>query len=260
MGSSGRKKQKELWTFDQFQRVHPLPNGIVDGDGENPDIVVYAADCRLGIEITDIYHGSELGSSDAMAAAGNREGVMRLLKKELHSRNVPPVDVSVHFSGSLQFRSGGQRALANRLADYVVARLPEVGEVFTSSGAAWPIDEGLPAEVFAITVARYPCLTRISCDAPECLAIPDLQARDVRQCVAGKDRRVAAYRQRCDKVWLVMCINTANLATNYSLDECATSVEVVTEFDRVFLFSVFDRYACEVRRAGHIPATEFITP
>lgn len=260
MGSSGRKKQKELWTFEQFQRVHSVPSGSVDGDGENPDIVVHAADRRLGIEITDICHGSELGSSDAMAAAGEREGVMRLLRKELHSRNVPPVDVSVHFGGSLQFRSGGRRALANRLADYVAARLPEVGDVFTSSGTVWPRDEDLPAEVFAITVARYPCLTRISCDAPECVAIPDLQAKDLEQCIADKNRRVAVYRQRCDEVWLVMCINTTHLATNYSLDECATSVEVVTEFDLVFLFSVFGRYACEVRRAGHIPATEFITP
>ena len=56
-----------------------------------------------------------------------------------------------------------------------------------------------------------------------------------------------------------MCINTANLATNFSLDERATSAEVVTEFDRVFLFSVFDRYACEVRRAGHMPSTAFGT-
>lgn len=259
MGSSERRKQKELWTFEQFQRVHAVPSGNVDGDGENPDIVIHAADRRLGIEITDICHGSELGSSDAMAAAGERDGVMCLLREELHTRSVPPVDVSVHFRGTLQFRSGGRRALANRLADYVAARLPEFGDVFTSSGTAWPRDEDLPAEVFAITVARYPYLTHISCDAPECVAIPDLQAKDLEQCIADKNHRVAVYRQRCDEVWLVMCINTTNLATNYSLNECATSAEVVTEFDRAFLFSVFDRYACEVRRAGPMPSTEFVT-
>ena len=255
MGRSGRKKQKELWTFDQFQRVHPVPSGSVDSAGENPDIVVHAADGRLGIEITDICHATGDVGSSAMKAAGEREGVMTLLREELQA-----LDVSVHFNGPLQLFSGGRRLLANRLADYVLARLPAVGDVFRSTGTTWPIDEDLPTEVFAITVARYPCLSHVFCNAPDCVAIPDLQAVEISQRVAEKNSRVATYRQRCDEVWLVMCINTADLATNYSLDERATSAEVVTEFDRVFLFSVLDRYAYEVRRAGCTPLAQVVTP
>ena len=150
--------------------------------------------------------------------------------------------------------------MANRLADYVVARVPEVGDVFRSTGTTWPVDEDLPTEVFAITVARYPCLTRMFCSAPACVAVPDLQAGVILQRVADKNPRVAAYRKRCDEVWLMMCINTADLATNYSLDESAKAVEVATEFDRVFLFSVLDRYAFEVRSASYMPSTQVITP
>lgn len=250
MGSRGRKKQKELWTFDQFQRVHPVPSGSVDGDGENPDIVVHTADRRLGIEITDICHAIGDDGSSAMKAAGEREGVMNLLREELQARGVQPLDVCVHFKGPLEFCSGGRSLLANRLADYVVARVPDVGDVFRSTGSTWPIDEDLPTEVFAITVARYPCLTRMYCSAPDCVAIRDLQAVEISQRIAEKNARVAAYRKRCDEAWLVMCINTADLATTYSLDECAKAVEVVTDFDRVFLFSVLDHYAFEVRCAG----------
>ncbi len=253
MGCGGRKKQRELWTFDQFQCVHPVPSGSVDSAGENPDIVVHAADGRLGIEITDICHETGDVGSSAMKAAGEREGVMTLLKEELETRGMQAIEVSVHFNGPLQLFSGGRRLLAHRLADYVLARLPAVGDVFRSTGTTWPIDEDLPTEVFAITVARYPCLSRVFCSAPDCVAIPDLQAAEISLRVAEKNSRVAAYRQRCDQVWLVMCINTADLATAYSLDERATSAEVVTEFDRVFLFSVLDRYAYEVRRAGCTP-------
>lgn len=259
MGCDKRKKRRELETFEQFRRAYAVPDGVVDWEGENPDVVVHAADRRVGIDITSICHAGGPGGSPAMAVAGEREDVIRLLREELERVGVPPVDVSVHFNGPLRFRSRGRRAFANHLASYVAARVPEVGEVFSSCATTWPIDKDLPAQVSAIKVARYPCLTRMFCKAPGYVAVPDLQAIVIEQRVAGKNCRVATYRERCDETWLVMCINTADLGTWHSLDESATSAEVATEFDRLFLFSVLDHYACEIRRAGHTPPAELVT-
>ena len=240
MSCREKKKLKERWTFDRFREIHTVPNGTVDSDGENPDIVIHAADYRLGIEITEICHAGGPGDASAMAAAGEREGVMHLLQQRLESIGVPAVDVSVHFNGPLQFRSGERRECANRIAGYIASTLPELGGVFTSSGTAWPIDKDLPAEVHAITVARYPCLTRSFCSAPDCRWIPSLQHGDFEGRVAEKSARVEVYRERCDQVWLVMCINTADLATAYCLEGFTPPKVLTTTFDRLFLFSVME--------------------
>lgn len=250
------KEEADLWKLKHFRRLHPVPEGQVDSRDESPDIVIYATDRRIGIEITDIYHSSGASGSKVQQAAGERDGLMCLLARELDKRSVPPVAVSYH-GDAPRLTSGGRKDLAERLARYIAPRVPEPGEVFSKCANHWPYDPELPPEVFALRVARYRCLTRISCDGSHAVFVPGLNAADVLRCVATKDRKAPAYRSRCDEAWLLMCINTADLATAYSLETFASPSAIATDFDRLFLLSILEPQVHEIPCA---PGSAFGTP
>jgi hypothetical protein len=242
------KEERELWALAKFRELYPVPDGPVDSSDESPDLVIHASSGRVGIEVTDIQPENGKGGSSVMRDASERAAIMRKLKALLEKSNVPPVMVSFH--GKLPERSQtGRDDLAERLARYIGPRIPPDGEVFSKCANHWPYDPELPPEVFALTIARYRCLTKISCDSSEAVCISDLAAVDVERCVAKKNGKVTAYRARCDEAWLLMCINTADLATAYSLETFASPSAVATDFDRLFLLSILEPQVCEIPRA-----------
>ncbi len=242
------KEERELWALGKFRQLYPVPEGPVDSSEESPDLVIHASSGRVGIEVTDIQPDDGKGGSSVMRDASERAAVMRKLEVLLVKSNVPPVMVSYH--GNLPERSPtGRDDLAERLASYIGPRIPPEGEVFSKCAHHWPYDPELPPDVFAVTIAQYRCLTEISCDSGEAVFIPDLAAADVDRCVAKKNGKVAAYRERCDEAWLLMCVNTVDLATAYSLESFSTPAAISTHFDRVFLMSVFGSRVYEIHTA-----------
>lgn len=243
------KEERELWALGKFRELYPVPEGPVDSSDESPDLVIHAASGRVGIEVTDIQPENGKGGSCVMRDASERAAVMRKLKALLEKSNAPAVDVSYH--GDLpERRKTGQDDLAERLARYIRPRIPPEGEVFSKCANHWPYDPELPPEVFALTIARYRCLTEISCDSGEAVFIPDLAAADVERCVAKKNGKVAAYRERCDEAWLLMCVNTVDLATAYSFETFAPPTAIPSDFDRLLLLSILEPRVYEIPRAG----------
>jgi hypothetical protein len=240
MPKSPAKEERELWALKKFRELYSVPDGPVDSSEESPDLVIHASSCRVGIEVTDIQPENGKGGSSVMREASERAGVMRTLKSLLRKSNTPPILVSYH--GDLPERSPtGRDDLAARLARYIKPRIPPVGEVFSKCVNHWPYDPELPPECFALTIARYRYLTEISCNSGEAVFIPDLSIADVERCVAKKDGKVGAYRDRCDEPWLLMCVNTVDLATAYSLESFNAPPALPTEFDRLFVLSALDR-------------------
>lgn len=239
------KKERELWALAKFRELYSVPDGPVDSADESPDLVIHASSGRVGIEVTDIQPENGKGGSRVMRDASERAAVMRKLKALLDKSNAPAVDVSYH--GDLpKRRRTGQDDLAERLANYIGPRIPSEGKVFSKCANQWPYDPELPPEVFALTVARYRCLTEISCDSGGAVFIPDLVALDVERCVAKKNGRVAAYRERCDEAWLLMCVNTVDLATAYSFETFAPPTAIPSDFDRLFLLSILEPRVYEI--------------
>lgn len=233
------KEERELWALGKFRELYPVPEGPVDSSDESPDLVIHAASGRVGIEVTDIQPENGKGGSCVMRDASERAAVMRRLEALLRESETPPVMVSYH--GNQPERSPtGRVDLAERLARYISPRIPPEGEVFSKCANRWPYDPELPPEVFALTIARYRCLTKISCESSEAVFVPDLRAADVNRCVAGKDGKVARYRKRCDDAWLLMCVNTADLATAYSFETFAPPTTLSSDFDRLFLLSILE--------------------
>lgn len=239
------KETRELWALAKFRELHPVPEGLVDSSEESPDLVIHASSGRVGIEVTDIQPENGKGGSSVMRDASERAALMRKLEVLLRESNTPPVMVSFH--GKLPERSPtGRDDLAEQLASYISPRIPPEGEMFSKCANHWPFDPELPPEVFALTIARYRCLTEISCDSGEAVFIPDLAAADVERCVAKKNGKVAAYRERCDEAWLLMCVNTIDLAAAYSFETFAPPTFIPNDFDRLFLLSILEPRVYEI--------------
>lgn len=237
MPKDPKKEEADLSKLDHFRQLHAVPEGRIDSKDESPDLVIHSLEQRIGIEITDIHHGRGKGGSKVKQVQSELAQVMRLLKKRLDSLGVPPVNVRYHGSGPT-LTSGGQNDLAERLARYIVTRLPEPGEVFSKCSNHWPYDPEMPPEIFALSVARGCRLTQTSCHAPRGVAVPELTAADVLSGLEDKNGNVERYLKRCDEPWLLLCINTPDISTAYSLDTFQVPDLVRTSFGRVFVMSI----------------------
>ncbi len=245
MSNRDAKKWHERWLLDKFRECYPVPKGTIDAAHEKPDIVIHTPRNRVGIEVTEIHHDKVIAGSRTQAQAGEREAVMDLMESSLKDRGAPPIAVYLHLTLPSRPQPGSRRDLATRLADYVIRSLPAIDEDFHRDYWEWLADHHLPPEIYSITIMRRRCLTSITCHAPAAEFMPDMLPRYLEQVITEKNRRVRDYRKRCDEAWLLLCIETGSLATGFSIESFSPAPTIVAKFDKVFLFSVMDRWVHE---------------
>jgi hypothetical protein len=195
------KKEKETRFLKIAQsRYADFPRGDIT-EGENPDFIIATSQGLLGIEVTQLLqeaNGAEFVPHEVEAF--QRKAVLRA--QHVYEKNWGRhVQVRVYFSPGV-VPSGGKQELAelaDGLAEFVRANY-QGRSVWCLLQRSHPLSlMGVAGIVFDVPKAVESCWFA----AARSRRIPatyDLLAK----CISKKNARLAAYRQRAERVWLLL--------------------------------------------------------
>lgn len=246
-------KAEERYYLDICLKLMPQLAVSSIQETEAPDFLAIADDDQIGIELVRFVF--EHGSGRSPAAVHNyRNQLGRRLRGEHITRQIPPVQVSVHFSHDEVLLSRKDRAnLAERLLTFISANIPA-----QNSSVEFGYDT-LPSEIYDLGVSRLNVLRSVALTdpfwaMPHAGYLPESTAERVQSLIDKKALHVAAYRRRAPQLWLIIISGTQGLQSILDLDGGLLEASYETEFDRLFLFRAFGGTFHELKRQKPIAA------
>lgn len=166
--------------------------------------------------------------------------------QEIYEGNgCPPVYVSALFNDSVHIRKAEVESLAFALYNIVVRNLPTVD----SSGNEkydWVNRSYFPETFDTVSVHRLTDITQTFFSCPGSTWIGPLTVDEVKRVLAAKEPKYAAYRNKCEEVWLVINADMLSMSTWFEIDEQRLMIPYLTKFDRLFLFLHFSNKVVEL--------------
>lgn len=200
-------------------------------NSEAPDFFLhYAAGRKVGLEVTELYQSASNDGYLPQEQESLRHRVVCEAQKmfEAQDPETAPLHVSVHFSSAHPLAKKGTKELAKAVADSVRRNaLPSEGSCI--------LTDDIPEEVYALNIYRTEGTPRTAWTVPGGQYVPILESADLIEVIQKKSKLLAAYRQRCDEVWLLIVADGFRLGTMFQIEAQRLAPVPRGEFNRVFL-------------------------
>jgi hypothetical protein len=237
-----RKKIVERAFLDAARKLSTdIPTGEPVA-GEEPDFVW--PDHDLGLDVTEIRQPRSHDGFEPAQIESFRTKVARAAEREYRGVSGHDVDVTLSFVTGPQEQRNAPH-LGKEVASFVVSHRPENGKTRTHTHGR---DGGfLPEGLRTITISpphpgRSPLWQSMQ-PGNTILLTCDMLA----EALASKESKVASYRKRASKVWLlVVCGMFPGSSSIMVPDEAAVGWRFAHSFDRVLLFSQQDQKIWEI--------------
>jgi len=214
-------KARERLAVEDLQRLSAdFPPGTIE-DGEVPDFLIRSdADC-IGIEVCEYFRperplGSPLKEQEALAYQITNRATEICVE-----RGAPPFLAPVSFEHGVRLRKRDVEPVASAIASAILARDVDCIQ-----------NEGqLPECVSQIVVHPLGPMHTPSVTIIGTTWVPEIDLGELARIVAGKERKLDAYRKRCATVWLLIVVDGFQLS---SMTEPPSALPPMTSaFDRV---------------------------
>lgn len=229
----------EAWELDRFRkRFSGFPEGrITRSLPPAPDFTVETAYGRLGVELTQAYwdRGGKGSASKRRMSAFDQ--VLARARQEWTHRGHAPVWVDLNWHDHYEPPTG---EVAERLVQQLVGAVEKLRPhgVKEVRLVAYPDPDWrlLPPEVSILTVNTFGADGWFAAWAS---SIAPLSAPQVQAEVDRKESKLAAYREHCDEVWLLIWVDQSVPGGAYAVpfDFNPDEHPIRTGFDRVFFHS-----------------------
>lgn len=242
------KKDVEFWRLEQFRRFCPdVPEGEVV-PSEGPDFLIHGIR-TIGIELTDLHRATPPGSVPQQASAAMRNRVIATAAEIYKSQNLPPVLATFFLDDREHVQKAEVYALAASYADLVAQNVPHVGSG-TEVPSHWDDFRELPKGVHKARIRRLEGLTSTTFSNPGATWVATLSREDINRALQDKEKKLAAYKSRCDEVWLVINCDTESMSTWFEVAPELHDEIFDSDFDRLYLVQHFRRAAHRLRTSG----------
>lgn len=245
---SKKAREHAIFTWAQSIRPDRWSSGVVDHEGENPDIVVSTGAQRYGVELTEEMVQA-VAQSDAAAA---RICALAKATAEVQRGIKPGLRVTAAFGGAHvdPIAKRHWESAAEELLD-IVSALDSGDRGHTSWSREAAVGDGLESRVFeAISVHYLPGGIDETWQPARAGYVRPLSASDLQRAIDRKNGRVAEYRARAERVDLLVAVNGITIASAACLSDEALVAAYVTTFDGVFVFDMLMRRVHELRCHG----------
>jgi hypothetical protein len=232
--SKPSQKEAERWQFDRFRRLSGLlaDRGMVED--EEPDFLV--SDGRVvGVELTELFWEDGAGVVPHQAMEALRARIAEVAWGKYDAKGLPPVHVSAHFNPSYIPSKRDVPRLADAIANWAAAHVPEEGSSF-SEDYDWDNREYFPDEVNHLGIWRSAGFEKSFFSSPGAAFIPELARSDIERALRLKEPKVQTYRKKCEEAWLLINCDGGRLSNVFELEDAVLEEDFESSFDRVFLF------------------------
>lgn len=233
-----RKRKAERRLVERAQALCPwFPQGVLVG-GDKPDVVIETDADRIGVEVTQLLEADAKRAPSRPKVASFHRDVVSRAWTMYQAAGLPPVDVLTYFGDE---PLSDARETARSLFEFVASRYP----AGTSDCHKWMVPEGFSV----IRIAR-PFTDTPRWHTGEGGSVPGVERSLVERVIREKNTRIAAYRTKVDRVWLL-------IATSLSFEGSfwvPRDVEEWTfpfDFERVVLYSAEDGRLFNLRRTAN---------
>jgi hypothetical protein len=245
-----QKKKIERAILTEFRAAYSaFPEGDIL-DGESPDFTLVTTDATFGFEVRALIRGE-------VPRKGSPKREREVFSKKVTQRaqrayeGMSPVPVMAHFHWLSHMGARVDPDVLALSAAQIVAAHPPT-ETYGQQRIDYDLLDGTPLEGHV----RLILLRRLRAGNPTTFARVDADfisvgPDEVQRAIDAKINKVAAYRDKCDHVWLIVWVGSGDLSANANLEDDAAQHSYRTHFDRVFFF---DRLAPRVISLNTHPA------
>jgi len=213
-----------------------FPDGPVDGAGENPDFVIDAGSCKVGVELTRLFH---YGAGEVGRESDQANVVLRA-QAIATSNDCPPLLVFVQFRPDSPIGKKRVRPLADELAREVAGNIPAVGKTAHVSR--------LPPEMLEIRIDRPRPTFTPNWQSSRVGIVPYDFRRALQDTLDAKRDRLPSYLKRCDECWLLVVAPGTSPSAFVEIDGPTRESVFDFAFSRCFMPDGFNGRHFELRR------------
>jgi len=243
------QKSIEQTHIQRLKEIYPsFPEGIPNLDSEEHDCLITKSDGQIiGIEHTCLFR---LPNSPKEKPPKQIESMHEIIisgaKRLYEEKNHPPVDVVVIFSDFLKIDRNKKVGLQNTLAKLIPNLLPapNTSEHYECTGLN---DSPIPPEFNYIRIARFDVLDENRWSPIGAAYVPNIEEGRIISEIGKKEAKLAAYRRKADKVWLLIVMDGFELSSTFGNTERLESVPFKTSFDKVIIFRNFEKKFIELK-------------
>jgi hypothetical protein len=230
-----KKKQRERAILDEFRKVCPdFPPGEII-DCESPDFLLPSTDGTIGFEVTEYIRGqTPRGGSPLREREKFREKVVLRAQKLFEQRCIVPLNVIVHWL-SRPTPKANPEFLAASIADLVAAHVPTDTYQKMRLDAVALEGTRIEDQVLSISIWRLRPTARNGW-AVMGGAFVGIPPDELQTAIDGKKAKVAPYRLKCDRVWLIIAAGLVHISSHAEIHEEDLDHVFLTPFDRVFFY------------------------
>jgi hypothetical protein len=244
-------KLDERIHFQRFQDSYPdCPEGIACED-ERPDFLLRVSTGLLGIEVTQLFQQPPITGLPRQAVERLQRQVMDQARARYDAAGAgrPSLDVAVMFQPGTPTSPNRVSELAAHLADQALLQPIAEGETRRYEPTIDNYSQ-FPAELSYARFSHFSQMTRPQWSVVDggymMPCTPDLLTCRISE----KERRIAAYRVKCDQAWLLLVLDGFAISSMLEVPEETIAHRYVSSFDRILLFDNFRRVTWRLSLTG----------
>ena len=244
------KKDFERHWLDLARAARPdLLSGTVT-PGEAPDFLISRESGTLGVEVTRYSHRSVPDQPAPEQQTGLRRKILKLAKQRFASRSATWLRVGAVFNAYTVIPDRRVDPLASAIADELFNRLHGAPEW---SRTRWSADDEAcvnppPSELATVYATVVPSVGNTPWYPAQAGWVEYASAVEVARIVAAKESKVSGYRQRCDKIALLIAFEgTPHAAQAVHAPEPPIEYVLRTAFDQLLCLDVLEKRVVEVQ-------------
>lgn len=216
------KKARERRALDDLRGLlTDFPAGEIE-ETESPDFIVWTPNGSIGIEVCEYFRPERVGGAYPVEQEALRQRVVDRASQICADRGIRGLVAPIMFRRDVRIFKQNVEAIAAAVVDAV------------ESGNHHEFNEQTPAncvdELWVHDIGEKHDAAVTSADTTW---LPPLDVEELARIIAVKESKLAAYRQRCASIWLLVVIDGFRVSS--MIETPATWPQLPSTFDGVFV-------------------------
>jgi hypothetical protein len=241
-------KEKELRFLEAFRDARPDLGLESPQLGEAPDFVFGSPPEVVGLEVTQFSPETRAGRLPAEEQDSLRQRVMDLARAQYRAAGGLPLHVQAIFSEHRRLTKARAPELASELVLLLTVRSRKI-LIYERAEFSYQLDGSALPELAALSAVRVPTEEHGVWYAARGGWVRHATESDLVRTIVAKEKLVSQYRQRCDKLWLLIAFVAQGNDVMVRIPAEPITYSVITGFDRIFCLETFGPRVVEIPTA-----------
>jgi hypothetical protein len=238
------KHEIESYFFNKLKELYAiLPDGEISSP-DPPDFTIYTGRETIAVEVTQIHN--EKGPNEKFPPAQKHATEDEILEAAQHLFSITkgiPLHISFHFTNNIILSKKQKNHLSNKICQLIEL---EMDGRALDDHFSFSIKENLPDELVHVSGNYFHRITDSCWYSAKGRLVPDLSKRQILNVIRDKEKKMADYVDKSDKVMLVLA---EGLIPNswFAGVELFEPDELVSKFDKIFLIRYLSNSLIEIK-------------